>query len=44
LGRLNSLDLIKKDIFVFGLGGSEGDDRGTRDRLKVILLKMETLF
>jgi len=44
LGRFNSLDLIKKDFVIFGLGGSEGENRGSRDRLEVILLKVETLF
>jgi hypothetical protein len=44
LGRFNSLNLIKKDFVIFGLGGSEGENRGSRDRLIVILLKVETLF
>ena len=44
MGRFNSLDLIKKDFVIFCLCGSEGENRGSRDRLEVILLKVETLF
>jgi hypothetical protein len=44
LGRFNSLDLIKKDFVIFGICGSEGENRGSRDRLEVVFLKVETLF